>query len=869
MDQRERTALLQFSRFCQSINLHEVEELFQVSESNQKCTVCDCDSLGVSGAHLLHMRLLLATDKHAVHGIGESLSEAKEDAARKALELLRCLDGEIFELRKQRLRLRLADFGITVPKTSAMKILENEENSNHRLPLAFVALVKRLVPEEEEEEEGGLVAAPKESFEHASEAFLLALSSMSNSEANTVFCKLGLTLCDELNAHFNPFLFSALVTLFLRLDVQTFGRDEKLSLSFCKLMEQVLILNGDRTRQGRRIVGRLIRFFIAQRAIPFMSKNRMEALAVQLTSGGLECMLYQDSQILKGWAADEEVLKKVVASKSPNPEYLASLHEEFQKVNIVIKRLFGVDGEIYGSLVNGFPTNASDIDVVINLAQDAAGEVVEELGELGEVDSKNVIESSLSDSKNLIELNQLFEALTCELGPSDWTVAKIETARVPILVCKRGPVEVNISFNHRVVIANSALLAAYGSISPKVRELVVLVKHWAKQREVNDSLQGTLSSYAYVLLVVEFLQSFNLLPNLQAPPAEVIPHPLPEVLMDNGRCSAWFLRPEDVEFSGYVTPFKTRLESASLKFLFVRFCERFLYKVNYVADIISIGGWCKPGSKKREYFLRETHKIDAQLFRRRAWFTIADPFETGRYLGTSARGSETLVKEMVRAIDLTMEGAFEELFKKYSRSDRQRLPPCPVRELNKGDAISYSVAGLKLKFDPREAPEFLGEGEVSEARNFCYMSRFGLPSEAEVVKYRSVGSGFQKSGSVGIGPQKSGSVGIGPQKSGSVGPKSDGPKSVVPRKSAPNSAPNGNSASKKTTTPNGSHSSSNPTSARTTGPPSVHRPPPSGRVTIAGKDLFANGPRILNKSAPQVDFVAVRDALLSAIPKQN
>jgi DNA polymerase sigma len=40
-----------------------------------------------------------------------------------------------------------------------------------------------------------------------------------------------------------------------------------------------------------------------------------------------------------------------------------------------------------------------------------------------------------------------------------------------------------------------------------VRPLVLTVKHWAKRRKINDASSGTLSSYAYVIMVIHFLQT--------------------------------------------------------------------------------------------------------------------------------------------------------------------------------------------------------------------------------------------------------------------------------------------------------------------------------------------------------------------------
>lgn len=50
------------------------------------------------------------------------------------------------------------------------------------------------------------------------------------------------------------------------------------------------------------------------------------------------------------------------------------------------------------------------------------------------------------------------------------------------------------------------------------------LKYWAKQRAVNDPYRGTLSSYAWVLLAIHYLQTCEppVLPCLQVPPTELL-----------------------------------------------------------------------------------------------------------------------------------------------------------------------------------------------------------------------------------------------------------------------------------------------------------------------------------------------------------
>ena len=92
----------------------------------------------------------------------------------------------------------------------------------------------------------------------------------------------------------------------------------------------------------------------------------------------------------------------------------------------------------------------------------------------------------------------------------------------------------DIVVNNDLALHNSRLLATYAAVSPLARQLMFLIKTWAKSRGLNDAPTGTLSSYAHMLLVIFFLMTRHrssssartrdgsqalrpLLPNLQDP----------------------------------------------------------------------------------------------------------------------------------------------------------------------------------------------------------------------------------------------------------------------------------------------------------------------------------------------------------------
>jgi len=54
----------------------------------------------------------------------------------------------------------------------------------------------------------------------------------------------------------------------------------------------------------------------------------------------------------------------------------------------------------------------------------------------------------------------------------------------------------DICVNNLLAVVNTKLLRDYAQIDRRLRQLAFIVKHWAKIRCVNETYQGTLSSYA-------------------------------------------------------------------------------------------------------------------------------------------------------------------------------------------------------------------------------------------------------------------------------------------------------------------------------------------------------------------------------------
>jgi terminal uridylyltransferase len=81
-------------------------------------------------------------------------------------------------------------------------------------------------------------------------------------------------------------------------------------------------------------------------------------------------------------------------------------------------------------------------------------------------------------------------------------------------------IQCDINFFNPLGLHNTQMLRCYSMCDPRVRPMVLFVKSWVKQRKINSSYSGTLSSYGYVLMVLHYLMNVvqpPVLPNLQMP----------------------------------------------------------------------------------------------------------------------------------------------------------------------------------------------------------------------------------------------------------------------------------------------------------------------------------------------------------------
>ncbi|XP_047342676.1 UTP:RNA uridylyltransferase 1-like [Impatiens glandulifera] len=277
---------------------------------------------------------------------------------------------------------------------------------------------------------------------------------------------------------------------------------------------------------------------------------------------------------------------------------------------------------LYGSCANSFGVSKSDIDVCLELK-----------------------DPNINKAEVLLRLAEILKSDNLQ------NVQALVHARVPIvkLLDPVSGISCDICINNLLAVVNTKLLRDYAQIDVRLRQLAFIVKHWAKSRGVNETYQGTLSSYAYVLMCINFLQLRRpaILPCLQEMEATY------SVYVEDIHVS-YFDKVE--KLSGFGSA--NRETIAKLVWSFFNY---WAYFHDYTHNVISVGNGC---------LLR---KFDKDWTRRigndRHLICIEDPFERSHDLGrvVDKRSIKVLREEFERAADIMQNAPnpFVALFEPY------------------------------------------------------------------------------------------------------------------------------------------------------------------------------------------------------------
>merc|ERR1712226_854686 len=97
--------------------------------------------------------------------------------------------------------------------------------------------------------------------------------------------------------------------------------------------------------------------------------------------------------------------------------------------------------------------------------------------------------------------NGCYLLIRCEVIP-----AKVPILRV-FLRIQSSEIQCDVNVDNLIGIRNSWLLRCYSELDQRVRPFIYIVKKFAKAANLNDASQGTMSTYSWLLLAMNFLQT--------------------------------------------------------------------------------------------------------------------------------------------------------------------------------------------------------------------------------------------------------------------------------------------------------------------------------------------------------------------------
>ncbi|KAG2220924.1 hypothetical protein INT45_010677 [Circinella minor] len=272
---------------------------------------------------------------------------------------------------------------------------------------------------------------------------------------------------------------------------------------------------------------------------------------------------------------------------------------------------------LFGSSVNDLGTSQSDVDLCIT--------------------------TPWNGLRNVRILAKMFKRCSMQ------HVVCVPRAKVPIvrLSDPESGLACDINVNNTLALQNTKMIKTYVALDPRVRPFIMIIKHWTKQRRLNDAANGgTLSTYTWTCMAINFLQ-------MREPPILPVLHQLSKSEKINNNDNDENNDDNDVGSSFCMDV--DRLQGfgnsnrESLGGLLFAFFRRYAHEFDYEEQVVSI--------RHGRYLTKE--EKGWHVGRNKFSLCVEEPFNVSRNLGNSADQASVqgLLVEFRRACHLLAAGA--------------------------------------------------------------------------------------------------------------------------------------------------------------------------------------------------------------------
>eukprot|EP01080_Neovahlkampfia_damariscottae_P000452 gene452-6863_t len=195
---------------------------------------------------------------------------------------------------------------------------------------------------------------------------------------------------------------------------------------------------------------------------------------------------------------------KEIATKLQSSEEVLKKKEALRKeIETILCKVTNqkCDAHIYGSSESTFGLKGSDLDLCVR------------------VEGHNLNNDVKAQTQLLQLLHEAIEDGKLSKNLQKDSSQLIKSSRVPVVKVhdQKRNLECDVCIDNYLAVLNTRMLRTYSLIDPRLRELVLCVKLWAKKRLIADPPNGSLSSYSYAILSIFYLQQVEppILPSLQ------------------------------------------------------------------------------------------------------------------------------------------------------------------------------------------------------------------------------------------------------------------------------------------------------------------------------------------------------------------
>jgi hypothetical protein len=231
-------------------------------------------------------------------------------------------------------------------------------------------------------------------------------------------------------------------------------------------------------------------------------------------------LVLNDKQMIQAKIHDAALYRhfqEEVSDSDQQDAFATAVNKLRHQLNGVLKdRLQGCRLEVYGSCLSNLAIGkSSDVDISIHIPELNDVKKAFERGTMKPKAYENALKKHVyAVAGRLKHRHDIF-----------FDIEAVARARVPVVkgafrfaenpYTLDGSLNFDICFFNDIAVRNSTLLRDYTNVCPKSKNLMMAVKKWAKVNKICSSADQKLSSYAWMILVIFYLQQLGMLPNLQ------------------------------------------------------------------------------------------------------------------------------------------------------------------------------------------------------------------------------------------------------------------------------------------------------------------------------------------------------------------